>query len=163
MEKITLKQFRVIKRGLYNDTIFTQNNWYLKAPIMGKTLADIKFNKCRKPSILRGETVRTKGKEFICWSIDWNNLSQTLYVITVDGKIFYYCFSNIFAPASSAFHTLTEVYWDGHNAQMNWRWAGTNDAECFYSMFHDEQQLRPIEYKKIKDPSKHIEDLYYHY
>lgn len=163
MGKIHLKQYRAIKQGFYRDTTFAGTTGYLKSPIMGKKLEDIKFNKCRKPSILRGETVITKGKEFICWSIDWNNLANTLYVITVDGKIFYYCFSNIFAPASSAFHTLTEVYWDGHNDQMNWRWAGTRDAQCFYAQFTGDKGLRPIEYKKVTDVTEHIEDLYYHY
>lgn len=166
MEKITTKQFRAIKRGLLNDTIFTRGDCigYLKSPIMGKTIADIKFSKSKTHSVLKCEVVQTKGKEFVQWCINFDHSSQTLYVITVDGKIFYYTFSSIFAPSSSAFHTLTECYWNGHNDQMSWVWAGLNPAKCFYTMLScDKEPSREIEYKQIKDVSKHIQDLYYHY
>ena len=116
MDTIKLKQIKVIKAGIYNDRIYTdKDNCVSKLvnPIMGKSLSDIEFIDKRKPDIRKSSYITTKGKLFELWRIGGEE-AQTMYIITVDGKIYYYTFCSIFAPASSAFETLTEVYYTNH-------------------------------------------------
>lgn len=163
MRTITQLQRQVFKRGFKNDIVYVKREYSLCTfvePIMGKTLQDIKFTDKHKPDIHRSQYITTKGKLFELWRIDGGN-PNTLYVITIDGKICYYTFCSIFAPASSAFHTLTEVY---SLTYINGCpvYASLNEATYFNVLWHphpDNQQ--PV--KRIKNADYFINKLYTHY
>lgn len=162
MESIQSKKIRVIKAGFFNDRCYTKGDCvnYLKLPIMDKTVNDIKFTKrCNKQVLLSYEII-TKGKNFKLYSIDWGHTSQSLYVITADDKIIYYTFCSIFAPANSAWHTLTEVFFIGHNEDSNWMWGSLNDATCIR---HFLGEASPIEFHKLDNVDSFVDKLYYHY
>ena len=66
------------------------------------------------------------------YAIDVNNRVSTVYVITLNERIIYWTSSSIYAPASAAFHALTEVY-HGYRKEIgnnNWQWFSETDFEC---------------------------------
>lgn len=163
MQTITQLQRNVFKRGLHNDRIYADcksDICRFLEPIMGKVISDIKFKDKQKHPPRRSEYITTKGKLFELWRID-GHLSNTLYVITIDKKIVYYTFCSIFAPASSAFHTLTEVYFLTHTNGSP-LYASLNEATYFNVLWEpNPDSNRPV--KRIKNADYFINKLYTHY
>lgn len=163
MRTLTQLQRNVFKRGLHNDRIYADCKKDLcrfLEPIIGKNISDIKFKDKKKHPPRRSQYITTKGKLFELWRID-GHLSNTLYVITIDKKIVYYTFCSIFAPASSAFHTLTEVYFLTY-INGSPVYASLNDATYFNVLWepHPDTQLKV---KRIKNADYFINKLYVHY
>ena len=163
MYTINQLQLKAIKRGFYNDSIYTDCNHSVCCfvePIMGKTIRDIKFTDNHKPDIRRSQYSQTKGKLFELWRIDGDR-TRTLYVITVDSKIYYYTFCSMFAPASAAFETLTEIYYLTHIDGCP-VYASLYDATYFNVLWHphpDNQQT----VKRIKNADDFVNKIYIHY
>jgi len=166
METISQKQFRVLRKAIINEKIYTADNCigYLAAPILGKTIDSIKFKTLKINSVLQSLYAEIKESVFEEFSIHTDHVSQTMYVITKDKKIIYYTFSSIYAPASNAWHTLTELFWGGHNKQMSWIWNTVHDfkkVKCFvWSDGGHDVDVRKINQRKAK---VEISKLSYHY
>ncbi len=164
-ESIKCRQIRVLRACIFNDWVFVTNNTgYLSEPIAGKRIADVKFSKCKSPDISVSYKATTKGKCFILYNIHFGHTSQTMYVITMDDRIIYYTFSSTFASASSAWKTLTELYFFGYNKKMSWVWCSLYPSECYnYLNLGTHKKEYRIEFKKVKNVDKFVANLYYHY
>jgi hypothetical protein len=163
MRKLTQLQRKVFKRGLQCDRMYADcQNTLCKfvEPIIGKNIHDIKFKDKKKHPPRRSEYITTKGKLFELWRIDGHE-SNTLYVITIDSKIVYYTFCSIFAPASSAFHTLTEVYFLTYINGCP-VYASLNEATYFNVLWEPHPDSKQI-VKRIKNAEWFINKLYVHY
>ena len=165
MRTLTQLQRQVFKSGFSNDRIYANHNrkealCSFVESIMGKTLQDIKFTDNHEVIPRRSEYITTKGKLFELWRIDGDK-ANTLYVITIDSKIVYYRFCSIFAPASGAFETLTEVYYLTHINGCP-VYASLNEATYFDVLWepHPDKQ-QPV--KRIKNANYFINKLYTHY
>lgn len=128
-------QIRAIRHGLERDKIFSVglgwNNDLIREPIMGKTIQDIKLCKPVKDFLCDPQYILTKGTNtYKIYSLDYNHTSQTFYVITKNDKIIYWTTSSIYAPASSAFHILTEVYHGYREDHAVYKWKSTEDFDC---------------------------------
>lgn len=72
----------------------------------------------------------TKGKNtYDFFSVEIKS-SETLYIITKNDIIIYWVTSCIFAPASSAFHALTEVYHGYRDKEAIYQWKSVEDFNC---------------------------------
>jgi hypothetical protein len=165
METIKTKQIRCIKRGYFNDLLLQRKYglYGLLSPIMGKQIDSIKFKDNRKIQIHCFETRITKGRTFKRYHIEFNPTNYTMFIITVNDVIYYYCFSNISAPIHSAFDTLTEMYHTYKtvgNDQSVWEHVSLYPCK---STQHWSEKDRNIDTKVVTDVSKEIEKLYYHY
>lgn len=163
MRTLTQLQRSVFKRGLHNDRIYANCKDILckfLEPIMGKNINDIKFIDKKEHTPRRSEYITTKGKLFELWRIDGDQ-PNTLYVITIDKKIVYYTFCSIFAPASSAFNTLTEVY---YLTYINGCpvYASLNEATYFNVLWEPHPDSKQT-VKRIKNADYFINKLYVHY
>lgn len=135
-------QIRAIKAAFQRDTIFSRKTEclnYLDAPIMRKKLDDvILLGKPLKKHNINPDYELKKGDNiYILYTINFGHTSQTMWIITKNNIIIYYCFSSIFAPASSAWHILTEVY-HGYGTGMRsscWTWQSAIDFNCKYLGF----------------------------
>ena len=164
LETLAEKRLKVTEAGLLHDRIYANNPdgcEKLIAPIMGKSLEDIKFLDKHKVDARRSQYVNVRGKLYDLYRIDGDK-TQTMYVILEDGIIVYYTFCSIFAPASAAFHVITGVMWYGHNDQMSWVWCGLEEAECYNCGFAGHSDWR-IEFKLLENIDVMLAKLYSHY
>lgn len=130
-------QFRAIRNSFERDLIYSVGlgwqNDFLEYPVMGKTIHDIKLHK-REIKIDNPMYILKKcDVTYKLYSLDYKHTSQFLYVITKDDIIIYWITSSIFAPASSSWHILTEVYHGYHdNIELGsiWQWKSLEPFEC---------------------------------
>ena len=166
METIKTKQFRAIKRGFLNDQIFTRNDCmgYLKSPIMGKPVNGIQYTTTKKANLLKSLELTTKNTAFKLYVIEFGHVSQGHFVITYNDKILYHCFSSIFAPASSAWHTLTEVY-HGYGKTSNWLWFSKNRVTNAINLPESKYEhiIETRQTSNETEINEAINNLYYHY
>ena len=72
-----------------------------------------------------------KGKNvYDAYSVEYNHFSQTLFIITKNDIIIYWTSSSIYAPATAAWHILTEVYHGYRKDMAVYEWQSVDDFEC---------------------------------
>lgn len=118
-------QIRAIRNSFNRDIIYTDprwNNLLFKEPIMRKRIEDIRFTRCEKPEIYHQYTLEKDKNVYKMYFISYNHTSQDVFVITLNDRIIYWISSIIYAPASAAWHILTEVYHGYNDHDATWRW-----------------------------------------
>jgi len=142
-------QFRAIRNSYKRDYIFLKgteyNNNLIDKPIMGKRIQDIVIYGKKPRDIMCSYHLIKGDNVYEAYSIHYNHSSQTMYVITKNGKIIYWISSSIFAPASTAWAILTEVYHGYRDNASIYQWQSVEDFECFNRFFND--ILKPNDYK----------------
>ena len=126
-------QFRTLRNAISRDR---NSNYYtefkkFELPFLRKKITEIKIG--GKKINFEKEVCflyrLTKGKNtYDFFSVDIK--SSTLYIITKNDLIIYWVESNIFAPASSAFHFLTEVYHGYRDNEPIYQWKSVEDFSC---------------------------------
>lgn len=106
-----------------------------ETPFLKKSISDIVING-KKLNLSKDRpheyTIWKCNNVYKLYSFMNNSHSETLYIITKNSKIIYWCTSNIFAPASSAWHILTEVYhgYGEDHRRSSWTWKSVDDFDC---------------------------------
>lgn len=123
-------QFRVLRNTLKREQYVYYKEIY-DLPFTRKKILDLRFNN-KKPYYIGLQYQLTKGPNvYGLYSIYFTkDQSKTLYIITKNDIIIYWISSNIFAPASAAWHLITEVYHGYKPHNSSWQWKSVDEFDC---------------------------------
>ena len=163
---MTENQFRAIRNSFQRDVIYCVGTEYrndlLAAPIMRKTISEIRLHGKKIKSIYKSISVTKDNNEYILYCLDWGHTSRTLYVITLNGRIIYFRPDSILLSAIDAFHALTEVYHGYDSDSGNWKWRS---VEPFIARNHysDETHMDILTELITPEEQKELDSkIYYH-
>ncbi len=131
-------QFRAIRNSFQRDIMYIKGSGYggdgiIEFPLMRKSINDditFKGRKVKYNDISLGYTLTKDTNVYKIYFIGFDNKVSTLYIITLNDRIIYWTESSIYAPASDAFHALTEVYHGYESHTSNWQWFSEIDFQC---------------------------------
>lgn len=125
-------QIRCLRSAILND----RNKYYhdrFSLPFLRKSILEIEISNKKinvKKQVNHLYRLWKKENVYDLYSVEYNHTSQTLYLITKNDKIIYWKTSSIFAPASAAWHLLTEVYHGYRDTMAIYEWRSAVDFDC---------------------------------
>lgn len=142
------KQIKLLKRALSLEPYVAD---YEKDYKIGSFLNRKSYRFKKKMRVLFKIKHENNVFELIC-----EDIGGTLYyAIVKNNKILWHCITPVFAPASDAFHILTEVYHGYKEGTGNWEWFGKHEGVSISRPFWKKYN------KTAKFPSKALETIDY--